>query len=813
MNPAILLIGGVGLVLLGGVASLVFARAPRLGDLTHKMLVLPGLLACAGAGGGVLLGGSPIALSVQPHVPGGPWAILVDPLAGWFLIVLGIAGAAATSYGTSYLAHERAHRQVAWAHAVFALLLAAMVMVVVAHAAVLFLLAWEIMALSAYFLIMFDGDREAVRRAGLIYLVLTHAGTLALIAMFLVWGRGTSGVHLRDIGSGRTRDPLGRRPRAAAGARRVRDEGGRGTHALLAAGRARGGPSHVSAVLSGIMLKMGIYGLLRVLNLLGSPPAWFGWTLFGLGLGSGVLGVLWALGQHDLKRALAYSSVENIGIILLAMGVGVLGMAYGQPVVALLGFIGALLHTLNHALFKSLLFLGAGAVVRATGTREIDRLGGLARRMPLTAVAFGVGSVAIVGLPPLNGFVSEWVVAQGLLRGVQSPMLPALMALGVTGLGLIGGLALVCFTRLGGGVFLGRPRGPEVAVRDEPGLVVPMLALAVLCVVLGAYPAIAVRPAVVVVGTIVAGRTDGIADAGSVVASALPSVGVLGALLAVLVVLTWYLRHRAGRSHEPAIGMTWGCAYARPGSRMQYTASSFSAPVLRAFGAVAAPRVKRDATSLSSRHGRPGPHQGGWSALGASPRRRRAAASAAARADHAIPPVHGAHGGAPPGRAVRRDRAAPVSGLIWGAGFMLAAAACAVLFRRWSTVADRLYAALLVAGCILGVIPAIRVLGGAPAPTAVLAGSLPGGPWSFGLDPLSAWFVLVILRGRGRRRRVRDGLHGTGAGASQHLRGARPVRRTPGGAGRRGDIAGDGAVPGRLGSDGGERVPARDVRE
>ncbi len=600
MNPAALLISGVGLVLLGGVASLVFARAPRLADLIHEMLVLPGLLACAGAGGAVLLGGSPIALSVEPRVPGGPWAILVDPLAGWFLVVLGVAGAAATSYGTSYLAQERAHRQVAWVHAVFALLLAAMVMVVVAHAAVLFLLAWEIMALSAYFLIMFDGDREAVRRAGLIYLVLTHTGTLALIAMFLVWGRSTPDLTFDALAAAAPAIPWG------GGLVLLLALVGFGMKAGVVPmhfwlpGAHAAAPSHVSAVLSGIMLKMGIYGLLRVLNLLGSPPAWFGWTLFGLGLVSGVLGVLWALGQHDLKRVLAYSSVENIGIIVLAMGLGVVGVAYDHPVVALLGFTGALLHTLNHALFKSLLFLGAGAVVRATGTREIDRLGGLARRMPLTAVAFGIGSVAIVGLPPLNGFVSEWVVAQGLLRGVQNRMLPAFVALGIAGLGLIGGLALACFSRVTGGVFLGRPRAPEAEVRDEPGLVVPMLALAVLCVGLGAFPAIAVRPAAIVVGTIVAGGTEGITEAGSAVTSALPFLGTLGALLAMLLVLLWYLRLRAGRLQEPVIGMTWGCAYGRPDGRMQYTASSFSAPVLRAFGSVAAPRVKRDATSLST---------------------------------------------------------------------------------------------------------------------------------------------------------------------------------------------------------------------
>jgi len=600
MNPATLLVGGVALVLLGGVASLVFARAPRLGDRIHSALILPGLLACAGAGGAVLLGASPIALSVQPHVPGGPWAILVDPLAGWFLIVLGIAGAAATSYGTTYLAHERAHRQVAWAHAVFALLLAAMAMVVAAHAAVLFLLAWEIMALSAYFLIMFDGDRPAVRRAGLIYLVLTHTGTLALIAMFLVWGRGTPDLTFDSLAAAAPAIPWrGGLVLLLALAGFGMKAGMVPMHFWLPGAHAAA-PSHVSAVLSGIMLKMGIYGLLRVLNLLGFAPAWFGWTLFGIGLVSGVLGVLWALGQEDLKRVLAYSSVENIGIIVLAIGVGVVGMAYGHPVVAVLGFMGALLHTLNHALFKSLLFLGAGAVVRATGTREIDRLGGLARQMPLTALAFGIGSVAIVGLPPLNGFVSEWVVAQGLLRGVQGAMLPALVALGIAGLGLIGGLALACFSRVTGGVFLGRPRGPVAKARDEPGLVVPMLTLAVLCVVLGAYPAIAVRPAAAAVATIVAGRMDEISDAGSIAATALPSLGALGALLAALVAVLWYLRQRAGRLHAPAIGVTWGCAYGRPDSRMQYTASSFSAPVLRAFGTVAEPRIRRDATSLST---------------------------------------------------------------------------------------------------------------------------------------------------------------------------------------------------------------------
>ena len=373
-------------------------------------------------------------------------------------------------------------------------------------------------------------------------------------------------------------------------------------------------PSHVSALLSGVMLKMGIYGLLRVLSLLGSPPAWWGWTVLALGLASAVLGVLWALAQHDLKRALAYSSVENIGIIVLGLGLGALGTAYDQPAVALLGFAGALLHTLNHALFKSLLFLGAGAVVHATGTREIDRLGGLARRMPRTALAFLIGSVAIVGLPPLNGFVSEWVVGQVSARGA-GPDSAGLRGLGA-GLGMVGGLALACFVRVTAGYsWAGRvhPR-PRCGMNRPRG---SMLALAVLSSG-WRLPAIAVRPAASSSGRL--SRRHRGNDRGRVCCYERPPFpwhprctagDAAGAAVG--------LRLRAGRLQEPVIGMTWGCAYGRPDRRMQYTASSFSAPVLRAFGSVAAPRVSV-MRPRSHRPGRPDPGQGGRSRLAASPR-------------------------------------------------------------------------------------------------------------------------------------------------------------------------------------------------
>ena len=302
----------------------------------------------------------------------------------------------------------------------FALLLVGLTGVVTAQAMVPFLAAWEVMAISAYLLVMHEHEHAEVRRAGLVYIVLTHLSTLALIGMFAALSVNATGQTFAELGVG-NRTPGAART-VALGFALVGfglKAGAVPLHFWLPGAHAAA-PSHVSAVLSGVMLKVGIYGLLRVLSLVGAPPVWFGWALFGLGLVSGVLGVLWALAQHELKRLLAYHSVENIGIILLGMGVGVLGVAYGQPAVALLGFTGALLHTLNHALFKSLLFLGAGAVFRATGTRMIDQLGGWRGGCRGRPLAFGVGSVAIVGLPPLNGFVSEWMVFQGMLAAGAS---------------------------------------------------------------------------------------------------------------------------------------------------------------------------------------------------------------------------------------------------------------------------------------------------------------------------------------------------------------------------------------------------------
>jgi len=445
---------GLGLVLAGGLAA---ARSRTL----FRVLVAAGCLVGSFPAFAVLAGGAPSRVSVPVHVPGGPWVLSIDALSAWFLLIVFGVGAATALYGASYLGRGHDPGRASRAHLVLSFLLISLALVVTAAAAIPFLMAWELMAIWAYLLLIFESEKADARRAGLLYLIVTHTATLALFALFALWGR-----EARDL----TFDAL-----AAAGPALPGHGSAVLALALFAFGLKAGvvplhfwlpdahaaAPSHISALFSGVMIKTGIYGLLRVLLLLGGAPAWWGWVVLSLGVVSAVLGVLWALTQHDLKRLLAYHSVENIGIILLGVGAGALGMTYHHPVVAVLGFAGATLHTLNHALFKSLLFLGAGAVVQATGTRNIERLGGLAKRMPLTWAAFLAGSVAIVGLPPLNGFVSEWLTYQALLAGgmLEGPI--RLQVLAVAGLALTGALALACFAKVCGIVFLGQPRMPE----------------------------------------------------------------------------------------------------------------------------------------------------------------------------------------------------------------------------------------------------------------------------------------------------------------------------------------------------------------
>jgi NADH:ubiquinone oxidoreductase subunit 5 (subunit L)/multisubunit Na+/H+ antiporter MnhA subunit len=324
--------------------------------------------------------------------------------------------------------------------------------------------------------------------------------------------------------------------------------------------------------------------------------------VLGLGLSSAVLGVLWALAQHDIKRLLAYHSVENIGIILMGMGAGALGAAYGHPTLAILGYGAALLHTLNHALFKSILFLAAGAVYRLTGTRNMEELGGLARRMPLTWLAFALGSAAIIGVPPLNGFVSEWLVFQTLLRAGFSTDALRIAVIAVPGLALVGGLALACFVKVGGVVFLGTPRTSRALTASRPGLLLdgPPLVLAAVCVFIGCLPVL-VLPPMLIAGAFVAGVPLPPPDAGAMAAAVgAKEISILAAVLALAAAGIWLIAQRLHRIAPVRQSETWSGAYPLPNARMQYTASSFAAPLLEIFGRLSGVRTHRGTSVFHS---------------------------------------------------------------------------------------------------------------------------------------------------------------------------------------------------------------------
>jgi hydrogenase-4 component B len=349
-------------------------------------------------------------------------------------------------------------------------------------------------------------------------------------------------------------------------------------------------PSHVSALMSGMTIKMGIYGLVRFTGWLPMPAA-AGWVVALLGVVSAVLGVAFALAQHDLKRLLAYHSVENIGIILIGLGFALVATAHGDASWGSLALAGGLLHVWNHGLFKALLFLGAGSVLHATGTREMSRLGGLWRSMPWTAALFALGAAAIAGLPPLNGFVSEWLVYLGLFEAVGASGGAALAAVpAVVLLAMTGAMALACFVKVCGVVFLGAPRSAAAAQAHESGWLMraPMLLLALACSAIGLAPVL-FWPAV---ARATASWNPAWRDSASPVS--LGTIGVLHVALATLAAGGAVLLGRQLRRHGVRRAVTWDCGYAAPTARMQYTAGSFAGIITEWFAGVLRPQRRAE---------------------------------------------------------------------------------------------------------------------------------------------------------------------------------------------------------------------------
>jgi len=579
----LLVLGGVAAVILG--ARLPLAQAAgQVGAISGSAL---GLLAAIR----VLVTGEVEGISGAWPMPGGGLHFEIDALSAFFLLPVFGLSVVTGLYGRSYLAggdpksDSGRGSTATWFH--LNLLTAAMALVITARDGLLFLLAWEIMALAPFFLVIFDDRQASVRHAAWTYLASTHLGTAFLLVLFVMLG-GFAGTSDFSGYAAALRD----HPMLSSGVFLL---------ALIGFGSKAGivpahvwlpeahpvAPSHASALMSGAMIKVGIYGLVRVLTMLGTPPTWWGWVLIAAGASSGVLGVLFALAQHDLKRLLAYHSVENIGIILLGIGLGVLGLAQGMTTLAVIGFAAGLLHVLNHSIFKGLLFLGAGAVQHGAHSLELEELGGLFKRMPWTGTSFLIGSAAIVGLPPLNGFVSEFLLFYaGFLGLVQSTVNVAVAGLiSLVAMGLISGLAAACFAKAFWVVFLGSARSHEAEGAHEAAapMCVAMAVLGLLCAAIGlAAPVVVSSLAGVVAGAsgVPAGQVR------AALATVTASLSIVVAVFSVLIVVAgvaWLVRsHRLARAGNRR-GPVWGCGFLRPTPRMQYTASSFAQPLTTQF--------------------------------------------------------------------------------------------------------------------------------------------------------------------------------------------------------------------------------------
>jgi hydrogenase-4 component B len=539
------LLAAILLQLLAGTAALLSSKWPRAATVAGAGGAALGCLLGLAPTLRVLLGGPPESLRLPWDASHGAFCVAVDPLGAFLLLpVLGLSALAAV-YGGDYLLAYRREKLLGGPWFFFNAFVAGMVLVVVARTAFLFLVAWEVMSVSAYFLVTFEQEKAEVRKAGWVYLVATHLGVAFLFLAFVLLGRNAGSLEF---------EAFGRMPALAASSSGVIF-----VLALIGFGAKAGfvpfhvwlpdahpaAPSHVSALMSGVMIKMGLYGLLRVLTFLGPPAPWWGLTLAGLGLLTGLVGVALALSQRDVKRVLAYSSIENMGLIGLALGLGLWGQASGHGVVAVLGTAAGLLHVWNHALMKGLMFLGAGSV-----------------------------------LPPLNGFVSEWLMYLGLIESGMATggdrSLTALFAVGL--LALIGALAAVAFVRLTGIVLLGSPRSEAArhAQESSPWMLGPMLVLVVLCLTVAVIPQAVARSFSAVLAQVLgpdAGRTLLDLEASD---APLHVLGGINAGLLVAITAGTALFLAGSRRTGQAEGPTWGCGYIRPTERMQYTGRSFA---------------------------------------------------------------------------------------------------------------------------------------------------------------------------------------------------------------------------------------------
>ncbi|MEW6066412.1 MAG: hydrogenase 4 subunit B [Bacillota bacterium] len=585
----VLFITTLSFFLFGTFAAVVVSQNPRTANLISHVSSFLGGMTGAVTALRVLLEQQTISLSAWHIVSDISLSFRIDTLSAFFLLIICVLASAVSIYSIGYVTEYYHKKNVGLLGGGLNLFLLSMVGVVTVDNGFAFLVAWELMSLVSFFLVMYEHERSEVRRAGYVYVVMTHIGTvfiiLSFLALFLFTG-SFSFVTFQNMAS--------QIPNWLRNLIFLMAFLGFGTKAGIVPlhiwlPRAHpAAPSHISALMSAVMIKTAAYGLLRVsFDFLGGGPVWWGAIVLAAGVLSAFIGILYGLAENDIKRFLAYSSAENMGIIFMGIGASIIFSAYQQPFLAALALTAALYHTLNHAMFKGTLFMGAGAVLFATHTRNINELGGLIKRMPVTAVLFLVGGLALSALPPFNGFISEWATFQSLLHlsfDIQSPWWKIAGGLSAAALGLTGAFAAGGVVKHFGTAFLAMPRSEHAEHAEEVPVAmrIGMAILALFSLVLGIWPGFVLTITKnineKVFHTHLAGNAIWyVPFAGHSTETLFPGVMLL-ALLGVLTLSIVLLRFWVGTS-KVQIDETWNCGTPLQSS-MEYTGTSFSHPVL-----------------------------------------------------------------------------------------------------------------------------------------------------------------------------------------------------------------------------------------
>ena len=537
------------------------------------------------------LAGESVEYIFQGSLVTGKIPVRIDALSGWFILIINFTFITGAFYGLQYMKAYRSQKSNLSLHCIsYILVQSSLIAICSLQNTIAFLVAWEIMALSSFILIIFEHYKRATLNAGINFLIQSHICIMFLTLGFIWVAMRTNSYDFKAITLFSTTNSLGT---------------GLALFLCFFIGFAikagfvpfhtwlpyahPAAPSHVSGVMSGVIIKIGIYGILRMLLVIKSDYLIIGYIILFISIISGIYGVMLAIIQHNLKRLLAYHSIENIGIIGMGIGIGCIGIGKGNHLLTILGFAGALLHTLNHSLFKSLLFYGAGNVYQSTHTMDIEKLGGLVKRMPHTSFLFLIAALAICGLPPFNGFVSEFLIYNGMFTGLHGSdkALLSSIVFALFGLALIGGLAMLCFTKAFGAVFLGTGRSnlQHTPVEATFGKLIPMYAVVMLIMAIGLFPKIFVMALSEPLNLFTHLTANNISGEIIPLTGTMSMIGLCSAIFLGLAGLIFFVRKRITSNKPQTVNVTWGCGYIAPTPKMQYTASSF----IRAYRKLAEP--------------------------------------------------------------------------------------------------------------------------------------------------------------------------------------------------------------------------------